>query len=721
MAGHACLPASLADIVSTQGVGVLVFTRLPVLDRVRMRGLSRGFRAAVDDSLTLLTEQTRLSGNEMADVQHQHSWLQGLLWLISRCPNLRTFAAGGLPPVKFAPSECKGWDDCGYIARPRARRAVDVDRDDDDDGDGDGDKVGDEGREVEEVGGGGEKETGQGGRVRMKAECEEGNEDEEVGKKGVEEDEEEGEEEEEAFPQIAHIWWTPDATHQVLQRLADKCLNLRHLDLEGCAGAVSDETLIGLVPRVPYLQRLKLLTGTKVTDASMHALAGHCPQLRHLSLRNPCTTRKFEMIVVRRQSIRDAGVRAIAERCLRLQTLCVPFCFGVTNASIVAVVENCPLLSTLDVSCTGVRYAGLYAVVLHCPMLQSLVCKGGDVGDTSVGAYVHPRLRELLPRWPLFAATSRAAAATMTPPDRSCRSQLRHLDLQAFRGLSNTSLGALLRHCPSLASLVVSETGITSASIIAEYCPRLRHLDVSDTGVTDDGISAVAARCNGLRGLRLRACRISNAALCDFARRCPGLHTLDVAGCRTVGNASVKSFNQLRWVDVAGSGVGDRGCAWLLKNCRHLRHLAIGNGDASAGAPALTDAAVAVYPVAAGSSQGPGVLRCGAVCQGLDYLEIVKCAQITDAGVGALLARCPRLRTLILVGCAGVTDACMAAVAACCPRLRQMDLKGCNRVTDAGLKAVAEGCLQLHFCCEPGETFFWGSCGKARAGNQSVS
>eukprot|EP00899_Mesostigma_viride_P015803 jgi/Mesvir1/24223/Mv10934-RA.1 len=99
MATQEAPPATLADVIYIQGVSTLVFTRLPVLDRVRMRGLSRGFRAAVDDSLTLLT---RLSGDDLAGVKGQRSWLKGLLWLMPRCPNLRTFAAGGLSPASLS-------------------------------------------------------------------------------------------------------------------------------------------------------------------------------------------------------------------------------------------------------------------------------------------------------------------------------------------------------------------------------------------------------------------------------------------------------------------------------------------------------------------------------------------------------------------------------------------------------------------------------------------
>eukprot|EP00899_Mesostigma_viride_P015801 jgi/Mesvir1/24221/Mv10932-RA.1 len=225
--------------------------------------------------------------------------------------------------------------------------------------------------------------------------------------------------------------------------------------------------------------------------------------------------------------------------------------------------------------------------------------------------------------------------------------------------------------------------------MIAEHCPQLRHLDVSNTGVRDDGVVAmrrhsqvrslndaadtdvtddgnteeklVTTQCAGWRGLRLRGCNVSNAALFSVAGHCPGgLHTLDIARCRDPVLAYSYSKSLTRMPSV------------------------------------LTDAAFAVFPVAAGEGNHEGPALCsGAVCQKLEHLEIIKCAQITDAGIGALLARCPHVRTLKMVSCAGVTDTCMVAVAEYCPGLRHLDLRGSNRVTDAGVRAVAAGCQRL--------------------------
>eukprot|EP00899_Mesostigma_viride_P011738 jgi/Mesvir1/20565/Mv06236-RA.1 len=73
------------------GVPMVLFHHLPLLDRVRLRGVSRGFRSAVDDSWASLT---RLSGNDLAAVDRRDSWLCGLLWLLPHCPHLRAFVAG---------------------------------------------------------------------------------------------------------------------------------------------------------------------------------------------------------------------------------------------------------------------------------------------------------------------------------------------------------------------------------------------------------------------------------------------------------------------------------------------------------------------------------------------------------------------------------------------------------------------------------------------------
>ena len=66
-----------------------------------------------------------------------------------------------------------------------------------------------------------------------------------------------------------------------------------------------------------------------------------------------------------------------------------------------------------------------------------------------------------------------------------------------------------------------------------------------------------------------------------------------------------------------------------------------------------------------------------------------RCVQVTDAGVCALAAGCPRLELLSLHGLRGVTDASVAALAAHCRgSLHTLDLSGCVGVENRGRDAL---------------------------------
>eukprot|EP00899_Mesostigma_viride_P005619 jgi/Mesvir1/15058/Mv14708-RA.1 len=532
----------------------------------------------------------------------------------------------------------------------------------------------------------------------------------------------------------------------------------------------------------------------------MHVLARHCPQLQHLSFRRTTTAHHGVSV-----GITDAGVRAIAEGCPGLRTLCVPYCRRVANASLMAVAENCPLLLRLDVSRTGVTFAGLCAVLLNCPLLRTLVCEG--LGEVAMMVQLQEND---------FPARLRAWLSSpfvpSTPTAHNTQSQLRHLNLRGGKSLFVGDLRLMLRHCPSLASLVVSDNHhLVMSTGIAEHCPQLRHLDVSNTSVTNDVLSAVAercvrlrhldvsntsvtdvvlsavaercarlrhldvswcrlltpgivkqitARCPRLRGLRLRGYRFDEAGALFLGEQCPGLRMLDLTNCQATtvrswglgggggrdgwGGWGATPFRVAPpgwgaapgwggwgggganpiWAGGAGGGGGGGevgggrggggqlddgswvidgglGCAQLLQKCHHLRHLAVGCWQPSSGwdhlrlgtlffRHSLSDRALAD----SSSQEGPAP-RGGAICEVLEHLEICGCAQLTDAALGALLARCRRLRTLDLTGCASVTDACLTAVAEYCRQLRCLDLKGCIRVTDVGIRMVALGCPRL--------------------------
>ncbi|KAI9105217.1 hypothetical protein DFS34DRAFT_598583 [Phlyctochytrium arcticum] len=75
-------------------------------------------------------------------------------------------------------------------------------------------------------------------------------------------------------------------------------------------------------------------------------------------------------------SLNDAFIVALAQNCKVLGRLCIPKCRAVTNIAILAVAENCPQLSELDVTDSNVDDTTVRKLVDKCPDLFSLKLYG---------------------------------------------------------------------------------------------------------------------------------------------------------------------------------------------------------------------------------------------------------------------------------------------------------------------------------------------------------
>ncbi|CAH0405356.1 unnamed protein product [Chilo suppressalis] len=81
----------------------------------------------------------------------------------------------------------------------------------------------------------------------------------------------------------------------------------------------------------------------------------------------------------------------------------------------------------------------------------------------------------------------------------------------------------------------------------------------------------------------------------------------------------------------------------------------------------------------------------------LTNLNLSRCQQITQEGIGYLVKNCPSIEYLNLIDCYNLKDEAVAEIVKGLKRLQQLELRGCNQVTDKTLEAVLTYCKKLKY------------------------
>lgn len=234
--------------------------------------------------------------------------------------------------------------------------------------------------------------------------------------------------------------------------------------------------------------------------------------------------------------------------------------------------------------------------------------------------------------------------------------QLQVLNLKHCVQLSDASLQIIGRRCPQLLKLhlkavrKISDQGVLS---IAKACPSLLSISLSGRHITLQSCKLLGKLCRNLQ-------RIDLSDRLDL--QSPGC-IASLTNAMRITSAVPSSF--LRKVDLSGTNVCDEGVALLAANARELEWLNLSK------CARLTDAAV--LAVAGNSFQ-------------LQVLLLSHTRGLTDQALLALAnARLP-LTLLNLCGNTNLTDSALLTLCAACPGIRELRLKGCDRLSILAVK-----------------------------------
>eukprot|EP00899_Mesostigma_viride_P005740 jgi/Mesvir1/15167/Mv04848-RA.1 len=518
---------TLEQLMAVPGIGSQVMSLLPVPDRVRLRRTCRIFLAAVDESLSRLTElfAEDVTGRERMPVDTTDS----LPWLMTKCRKLRalslTSRADHARPWQVRKAALLWWP----LSWPCRVACV---------GGGSLSLEGLIGRcqEVKYLNLAGCKDVTHATLVAVAGSC-----------TGLE----------------ALDVSSCDVGDAGVQAVAEHCQGLRRLTMFDCS-LVSDGTLRSLAQHAPQLEALEA-SGTSVTDEGITALAQGCKHLLRLVVPEGVTDVGITQVAARCPDLEQLGVHgthrvtdvsltSLAAGCPRMRHLEVARCEHVTDDGISALARRCAGLRHLNVAVTGVTDTGILAVARHCAGLGYLnVGKCAQVTDASM---------ELL--------ASKCA-------------QLEHLSVEQCPLVTDAGICQVAQGCPGIWELTVSGCGVGDAGIraIAGCCRKLRCLQMAQVGsVKGDTLAAVAQGCPKLEILDVTSSKCATKeSLAALSLNCKSLRVVK-AGGNDVGDEDIAPViqergHELRELDLSGTSVTDKTVALVAQSCPRLQGLRV--------------------------------------------------------------------------------------------------------------------------------------------------
>lgn len=301
-------------------------------------------------------------------------------------------------------------------------------------------------------------------------------------------------------------------------------------------------------PSLPFIERVHVSHGCKLTDKSLGVISRRCPELTHLQVQSS-------------NDIYDTGITEILNKCTNLQHLDLAGCLQVANlcAGNEIMQRQFPLQYLDLTDCISIDDCSLSNIIRHCPSLVYLYLRRciqiTDAGLKCIASYCSS-LRELsisdctkVSDFGLYELAGKV-------------SSLRYLSVAKCNHVTDDGLKMIARRCYKLRYLntrgceAVSDESIMC---LARCCPRLRAIDIGSCDVSDTGLKVLAESCPNLKKLSLKNCdMISDNGLNYIAYYCRGLQHLNIQDCpiSIEGYRSVKMYCKRCVIEHTNPGFG---------------------------------------------------------------------------------------------------------------------------------------------------------------------
>ncbi|KTF92091.1 hypothetical protein cypCar_00019860 [Cyprinus carpio] len=188
---------------------------------------------------------------------------------------------------------------------------------------------------------------------------------------------------------------------------------------------------------------------------------------------------------------------------------------------------------------------------------------------------------------------------------------------------------------------IMMSYGTVTDSNISQLVHNGTHtLDLQNCKVSDSALQQIY--CLQLRTILLRGCAdITSEGVEVLASRCPYLQVVDLTGCTAVTDSGIQALARhckgLEVISLRGcTALSDKALLELGENCRMLHSIYFSGTE-------VTDQAVIG-------------LANGVCSHSLKELQMIRCRNLTDVAVTAVLANCANIRIFNFHGCPLITD-----------------------------------------------------------------
>ena len=447
---------------------------------------------------------------------------------------------------------------------------------------------------------------------------------------------------------ILELGGCDNITDIALNSISQHCHKLKNIGL-GSSSGITSKAIMKLTRGCPLLQSISFSSCSLVTDKTAKAISKYLPGLLHIDLSY--------------NSVSDVGVIFLANGCHLLQSIIMEDS-AVSNASLIAIGQNCPHLQNVNFSGgEGITDIGVSALVLGCTMLESITltdCHEMTSESTRTIATGCPRLQYVFLHYFQYLDDDGLAALAHGCP------LLKNLRLSTLYGLGD-KFGSHIGMMKNMTEVMFERIGMLTDENLTDIvagCSQLRKIELeSCQSITSQAMIAIGAHCPLLTTLAFEeTCMCSDAGLIALAEGCRLLEHFSATAFDPIGPSFLEAFGQhcaeLRTIKMKGDMViTDDGFLSLLCGCPRLTTISFDRSERWSQADSnVTDADVRSPSTSLTAPRGAH--------RELREITFVDCPKITDVTLYNIVDSCTALCSLEITKCDSITDIGRAAVEA---------------------------------------------------------